>query len=140
MVFRFRGRPHVLCGVVLGCVGGEAVYGEPALVFFDPLLHDLRTMRGESVHEKREVSTALVAFQFLEIAETMTGTHRFLLHGEYQSRSCAVRTTQYRANDSAVLPPTCRTNARSLAALRPRVAHYRTIRESCFVEETKGCF
>lgn len=138
MIFGFGCRPHVLRRIVLRGVGRKPVYGEPAFVLVYPPLHNLGTVCRQTIHEKREMSTALITLQFLEIAKTMPCAHRFLLYREYQSWSCALSHAQNGTDYCSVLPASRRTNVRSFPTLCPRVANYRTIRKSCFVEETKG--
>ena len=138
MIFCLRRRPHVLDGVEFGSICGKSVDGEPVLVGRDPVLDDLRPMRGQTVHEQYQVSASLMSFEFFEKTYDVRSPYAFLLHREHEPRTCAVRAAQKRAGDRSVLPSSCGFDIWSFSSLRPRVAHYRSIGEPRFVMKTKG--
>ena len=112
--------------------------GEPSFVCLDPCLHDLRPMCRQAINEEGEMPPALAALQLCKIADEVSGAHRFALYRKDKARADARGMAQYRPEHGTMLPATRREYMRSFAALRPGVADYGTIGESCFIVETKG--
>lgn len=140
MVLGLGSRPNIFRRIVLGSVGGKTMCGKPVFVCFDPFADDFCPMRRQSVYEQDKMSTALIAFQFFEIVDEMVRSDCLLLHSKYQPRTRTVGLTDDRAQDSPMLPSSGRAYVRRMPPLSPRIPDYRTIGESCFVMETKGCF
>jgi len=81
-----------------------------------------------------------MAFELLEIFDEMMRFDSFLLHREHQSWILAVRTADDRAEDCPMFPSSRRADERGMSFLGPGISNYRTIGESRFIMETKGCF
>lgn len=140
MVLGLGGRPDVFCRIVFRSVGGKTVRREPAFVFLDPYAHNFRSVRRQSVQKEDEMPAMLMSLELFEKSDEMTRSDRFPLHGEHEPRACAVSLTDDRTQDRAMLPSTRGAYEGSTPFLRPCIPHYRTVGESCFVMETKGCF
>ena len=131
-------RPHPFDGIEVGCVGGQPLHADPAVVELDPLLDVLGTVGLNRVPEQND-TTANVAAEVAKETQHSPSTHGSRLEEQQRTGLAAITSIGQRSDRGHPLPAAgARPQKRSLPAGRPRPADHRALGEARFVHEDQG--
>jgi hypothetical protein len=131
-------RPHPFDRIEVGCVGGQSLHADPAMVALDPLLDVLGTVGLNRVPQQHD-ATANVAAEVDKETQHSPSTHRPRLEQQQRTGVAAITSIGQRSDRRHPLPAAAaRPQQRSLPAGRPRPADHRPLGEARFVHENQG--